>query len=874
MPRPSNAPPRDSTIRLPPGTKQPRRGAIARCCTGTIIDPRTNKCIAYWDLVTTVALIFTALVTPVEVAFLQAPSLDARWSDNLFLSNRAIDVVFIIDMLLQFRIAYSSSSDSMDGKHWVMDGWSIARNYGCSYWFALDLFSVSTSAFDLLGDEGASELKALRAVRTLRLVKLVKLARGSRIFKRWEMHFSINYSYLTLTSICVGILLSCHWVACIWGLQATFDPLKSWLAVKEYCVPWGHTDKTAVVLMLVNGSCPENWVCSIGECSNELCSGGFACVDAYNMYTYSLYFAVMTITSVGYGDIAATAFNATEQLVLVTIMLLTGMLWGYLIGIFCTMAALSPTAQAFRDDLSDLNSFMAQHNVAPEMRFRLREYMHQTVSLLRNDSHRALLAKLSPSMQGEVSLLVNEWTMEQVWYLAGAEVGLLIHLASKLEQLIFPPLEFCPSGFMYILQRGKVLYRGQTIHPAGGKYVWGEDVLLDDTSLELDFPAIAMVYTSAFIINGKALNAAIDQFPTTAVFLNRLRRRWRLRRAIVRHAEELCGIQGVPFRGRLYPIYAKTLAVQMRLQRHQEQAGPRHRGSHCGAQPSLGACATASKALTTQSLTPRSVAPCPLPHKEGKTQRSKPVHSENMKVVQPSHTERLEAAAQYGMQMRVHQMTRKQGSGARGENATGAAAPTAPEGAVLAQVMSALSQLQDDVSLLLGTTPNLAPHAARASSSNVYGTSLVDPMPPGGKLQQQALHAAVADSVRAIIPSLAAEVARQMSVQRAGRRARLRSEHTKDGPPGRSGGGGDPPGRVEQSFKSSVEQQGTSLQLGRRIAHRRQRVAAVEAASTCCVGDRQHECLQNGQQESQSVACAAASVQATNNIAPDFALDA
>ena len=137
-----------------------------------------------------------------------------------------------------------------------------------------------------------------------------------------------------------------------------------------------------------------------------------------------------------------------------------------------------------------------------------------------------------------------------------------------------------------------------------------------------------------------------------------------------------------------------------------------------------------------------------------------------MKVVQPSHTERLEAAAQYGMQMRVHQMTRKQGSGARGENATGAAAPTAPEGAVLAQVMSALSQLQDDVSLLLGTTPNLAPHAARASSSNVYGTSLVDPMPPGGKLQQQALHAAVADSVRAIIPSLAAEVARQMSVQR------------------------------------------------------------------------------------------------------------
>ena len=31
----------------------------------------------------------------------------------------------------------------------------------------------------------------MRAVRTLRLIKLVKLARGSRIFKRWELRTPI-----------------------------------------------------------------------------------------------------------------------------------------------------------------------------------------------------------------------------------------------------------------------------------------------------------------------------------------------------------------------------------------------------------------------------------------------------------------------------------------------------------------------------------------------------------------------------------------------------------------------------------------------------------------------------------------------------------
>ena len=38
-----------------------------RLLLATTIDPRTNSYIAYWDFVTTAALIYTALVTPVEV---------------------------------------------------------------------------------------------------------------------------------------------------------------------------------------------------------------------------------------------------------------------------------------------------------------------------------------------------------------------------------------------------------------------------------------------------------------------------------------------------------------------------------------------------------------------------------------------------------------------------------------------------------------------------------------------------------------------------------------------------------------------------------------------------------------------------------------
>lgn len=459
----------------------------------TVIDPRTNHYIAYWDLVTTLALVFTALVTPVEVAYLKAPAPSARWSDTLFLMNRTIDVIFITDMLLQLRIGYQLHT--ADGLRWVMHSSKIIRHYLASRWFALDLFSVLTSLFDVLGDESTEDLKALRAVRTLRLVKLVKLARGSRIWKRWEMRMSINYSYLTLTGVVTMIVISCHWVACIWGLQATFEPLNSWYFQKGYCVEWGSPSRSEAKQMLTNGSCPDGWNCLIGVCSGDTCTGGSACEYVpMRIYTYALYFSVMTVTSVGYGDIAASQFNVAEQIICVAIMLGTGMLWGYLIGIFCSMAALSPDVQQFRDELSQLNNFMNEHKVGNEQRFRLREYMHQTIHLRTSESKRRLLTKLSPSMQGEMSLLVNEATIGRVWYLRNLEVGLHIYLASKLMPAIFPPAEFCPGGFLYILERGLVLYAGR---PKRQGACWGEDVLLNNADLECDFPAVAVSYTWA-----------------------------------------------------------------------------------------------------------------------------------------------------------------------------------------------------------------------------------------------------------------------------------------------------------------------------------------------------------------------------------------
>ena len=68
--------------------------------------------------------------------------------------------------------------------------------------------------------------------------------------------------------------------------------------------------------------------------------------------------------AVGYGDIVATPFNDVEQVVASFIMLISGMIWGYLIGTFCNLASnLSPSVQLFRAELSQLNHFMSNEQV-------------------------------------------------------------------------------------------------------------------------------------------------------------------------------------------------------------------------------------------------------------------------------------------------------------------------------------------------------------------------------------------------------------------------------------------------------------------------------------------------------------------------------
>lgn len=110
-----------------------------------MIDSRTSRHIAKWDLTLVVALLFVAVLTPFEVAFLPPP----QSIDWLFTMNRVIDVIFATDMVaVCFRTV--SVNSHIEGLRWIKDPGELFQRYCKSGWFFVDLFTMIVSLMDII----------------------------------------------------------------------------------------------------------------------------------------------------------------------------------------------------------------------------------------------------------------------------------------------------------------------------------------------------------------------------------------------------------------------------------------------------------------------------------------------------------------------------------------------------------------------------------------------------------------------------------------------------------------------------------------------------------------------------------------------------
>ena len=150
-----------------------------------------------WDSLTFALLIFTAVITPFEVAYLTV-----KTKQFLFWINRLVDLVFIADIFVQFRLAFR---DETKGSMLIKSQKKIAYRYGTT-WFPIDVMSVLPFEILSIAIKGSafSKLKVVRLVRLLRLLKLMRVLRANRLLARYETKISVSYATLAMTTITRG----------------------------------------------------------------------------------------------------------------------------------------------------------------------------------------------------------------------------------------------------------------------------------------------------------------------------------------------------------------------------------------------------------------------------------------------------------------------------------------------------------------------------------------------------------------------------------------------------------------------------------------------------------------------------------------------
>jgi hypothetical protein len=435
--------------------------------TGFVVDPNCAF-MRRWDIVTILALFFTAVVTPYEVAVLET-SLDA-----LFVANRFIDAVFVFDMGLQFVLMYRASDAK--GGAMVRDTRKIRQHY-LRGWFVLDL--VSILPFDIvsfaLKDGALGKMKVLRVVRLMRLLKLVRIVRASRIFQRWETSISVSYSALSLCKFMIMIVMVGHWMACAFALLHE-------VVCDEACTR-ARSQSTWLVHWLQNSKDVAPNQQQLGQTQTQQQQQQQQQQHAYmpsphERYTLSMYWSITTLTSIGYGDIVAQ--TEVEYSVATIFMLIGAICWAYIIAQTCgIVATFGVEVRRFRQTMDQLNRFLEQSRIPQALRRELRAYFHQARSLQLAASQKALLEQMSPTLKGRVAICTIGGMLSSVFgkgIFKGAEGEFISDIAQRFETAVYAPNELLDyPDRLYHLVRGVVVLAGR---PLSNGAVWGDDMVL------------------------------------------------------------------------------------------------------------------------------------------------------------------------------------------------------------------------------------------------------------------------------------------------------------------------------------------------------------------------------------------------------------
>ncbi|XP_056263243.1 potassium voltage-gated channel subfamily H member 6a isoform X2 [Pseudoliparis swirei] len=467
---------------------------------------------AVWDWLILLLVIYTAIFTPYSAAFLLNEVEEERrrtcgyTCNPLNVVDLVVDVMFIVDILINFRTTYVNHNDEV-----VSHPGRIAQHY-FKGWFLIDI--VAAIPFDLLiFRTGSEEPQTTTLIGLLKTARLLRLVRVARKLDRYS-----EYGAAVLFLLMCSFALIAHWLACIW-----------------YAI--GNVERTGSARI---GGMKIGWLDNlaeqIGKQYND--SDPASGPSTKDKYVTALYFTFSSLTSVGFGNVSPN--TNPEKIFSICVMLIGSLMYASIFGnVSAIIQRLYSGTARYHTQMLRVKEFIRFHQIPGGLRQRLEEYFQHAWSYTNGIDMNAVLKGFPECLQGDICLHLNRTLLQNCKAFRGASKGCLRALAMRFKNTHAPPGDtLVHSGdilsAVYFISRGsiEILRDDVVVAILGRNDIFGESISLYRRPGKSSADVRALTYCDLHKILRDDLLEVLDMYPDFAdMFWNNLEITFNLRDA-------------------------------------------------------------------------------------------------------------------------------------------------------------------------------------------------------------------------------------------------------------------------------------------------------------------------------------------------------
>ncbi|XP_078441067.1 potassium channel KOR1-like [Wolffia australiana] len=377
-------------LRMRAASRDRLANGLVGCCSRFIIDPE-NKLYRLWTRFILLWAIYSSFFTPLEFGFFRG------LPENLLLLDIAGQFAFLVDIFVRFFLAFRDERTY----RMIYSPRRIALRYVKGGFF-LDL--LSCLPWDIIYKAAGRK----EEVRYFLWIRLCRVRRVEEFFQSLEKDIRINYLFTRIVKLIVVELYCTHTAACIFYYLATTLPSSM----------EGYT-----------------WIGSLqlGDYSYK----NFRDLDLFKRYITSLYFAIITMATVGYGDIHAV--NVREMVFIIIFVSFDMILGAYLIGNMTALIVKGSNTERYRDKMAELIRYMNRNKLMRDIRTQIKGHVRLQYDISYADTR--VLQDMPISIRAKISRSLYRSFIEKIPLFRGCSTEFLNQIVVRLQEEFFLPGE-------------------------------------------------------------------------------------------------------------------------------------------------------------------------------------------------------------------------------------------------------------------------------------------------------------------------------------------------------------------------------------------------------------------------------------------------